>query len=54
MAVSAVPEELTTTISLALPVNVGILSKPAAIASSSARMLADVAAEPVVGKLPWL
>lgn len=45
----AVP--LMATSLLALPVNTGILSKPAAIRSNSARIDCDVAAEPVTGKV---
>lgn len=52
--VMPVPVLLMITNLLALPANVGILSKPAEIRSSSARIEAEVAAEPVDGNAPWL
>ena len=52
VAVSAVPALLTTTNLFAFAVSVGNLSKPAVIRSNSDRIVADVAAEPVVGKDP--
>ena len=52
--VRAVPVLLTTTNLFALPDSVGILSKPAATRSSSARIEAEVAADPVEGNAPWL
>ena len=54
VCVSAVPALLITTNRFALPVRVGILSKPTVIRSNSARIDADVAAEPVDGKAPWV
>jgi hypothetical protein len=44
---------LTSTNLFALDVNVGNLSKPAVTRSSSARMDAEVAADPVDGNDPW-
>jgi len=52
VTVSAVPPLLTTTNLFAFAVNVGNLSKPAVIRSSSARIDADVAAAPVDGNDP--
>ena len=52
VCVNPVPVLLITTNRFALPDKVGILSKPAEIRSSSARIEADVAAEPVDGKAP--
>ena len=54
VCVRPVPVLLTMTNLLALPASVGILSKPAATRSSSARIEAEVAAEPVDGNAPWL
>ena len=54
VCVNAVPVELTTTNLFALPDSVGIRSKPAATRSSSARIEAEVAADPVEGNAPWL
>ena len=54
VAIRAVPALLTTTKLSPYPVKVGILSKPTVIRSSSARIEADVAADPVEGNDPWL
>jgi len=54
VAVRAVPALLTTTKLLPYPARVGILSKPTVIRSSSARIEADVAADPVEGNDPWV
>ena len=51
--IMAVPMLFKTTNELAAPIaNVGSLSNPWVIRSSSARILADVAAEPVDGNAP--
>jgi len=52
VAVNAVAALLTTINLFAFAVNVGNLSKPAVIRSNSARIDADVAAEPVDGNDP--
>ena len=52
VAVKAVAPLLTTINLFAFAVSVGSLSKPAVIRSSSARIDADVAAEPVDGNDP--
>ena len=53
VAVKPVDVPLTSTNLFALDVNVGSLSKPAVTRSSSARMDAEVAADPVDGNDPW-
>ena len=53
VAVKPVDVPLTSTNLFALDVNVGNLSKPAVTRSSSARMDAEVAADPVDGNDPW-
>jgi hypothetical protein len=53
VVVRPVDVPLTTTNLFALDVNVGSLSKPAVTRSSSARMDAEVAADPVDGNDPW-
>ena len=54
VCVNPVPVLLTRTNLLALPDNVGILSKAAERRSNSARIEAEVAADPVDGHAPWL